>query len=379
MRHMKYLLPVITFVVIIFGLTALGLTAEEKTYSATEKRELQTRPKVKKKNIKNGKYQKKYETYLSDQFPGRDDWVRLQTGVSRLLGKKESNGVYFGRDHYLLEHYEDSDFEPDRMQMNIEALADFARSANERADVKVLMVPTKTWVLREKLPAFAPTYDEQIFYDALEKQFGAQGEQMLIPVETVLQAHKEEDIYYRTDHHWTTLGAWYGYRAYVEAAGGDPERVSEKQDFELVCSDFYGTTYAKVNQASQADKIYVYEPKSILQVIYNMGEKTTQSLFETEHLDSKDQYRVFTGGNQAVLEITGGIKNGKTLLLIKDSFANCMLPFLAEDFEKVVVIDLRQLNIGCDELMDMYEPTDVLVLYNSAQFAKDRDFALKCG
>lgn len=379
MRHMKYLWPVITFVVIIFGLTALGLTAEEKTYSATEKRELQTRPKVKKKNIKNGKYQKKYETYLSDQFPGRDDWVQLQTGVSRLLGKKESNGVYFGRDHYLLEHYEDSDFEPDRMQMNIEALADFARSANERADVKVLMVPTKTWVLREKLPAFAPTYDEQIFYDALEKQLGAQGEQMLIPVETVLQAHKEEDIYYRTDHHWTTLGAWYGYRAYVEATGGDPERVSEKQDFELVCSDFYGTTYAKVNQASQADKIYVYEPKSILQVIYNMGEKTTQSLFEKEHLDSKDQYRVFTGGNQAVLEITGGIKNGKTLLLIKDSFANCMLPFLAEDFEKVVVIDLRQLNIGCDELMDMYEPTDVLVLYNSAQFAKDRDFALKCG
>ena len=379
MKHMKYWLPIITFIVIIFGLTALGLTAEEKTYSATEKRELQTRPKAKKKTIKNGKFQKKYEVYLSDQFPGRDDWVQLQTGVSRLLGKKESNGVYFGRDHYLLEHYEDSDFEPDRMQMNIEALADFARSANERADVKVLMVPTKTWVLREKLPAFAPTYDEQIFYDALEKQFGAQGEQMLIPVETVLQAHKEEDIYYRTDHHWTTLGAWYGYRAYVEATGGDPERVSEKQDFELVCSDFYGTTYAKVNQASQADMIYVYEPKSILQVIYNMGEKTTQSLFETEHLDSKDQYRVFTGGNQAVLEITGGIKNGKTLLLIKDSFANCMLPFLAEDFEKVVVIDLRQLNIKCDELMDMYEPTDVLVLYNSAQFAKDRDFALKCG
>ena len=63
---------------------------------------------------------------------------------------------------------------------------------------------------------------------------------------------------------------------------------------------------------------------------------------------------------------------------VKDSFANCMLPFHAEDFEKIVVVDLRQLNIGCDALMDMFTPTDVLVLYNSAQFAADRDFAMKC-
>ena len=378
MKHMKYWLPIITFIVIIFGLTALGLTAEEKTYSATEKRELQTRPKAKKKTIKNGKFQKKYEVYLSDQFPGRDDWVQLQTGVSRLLGKKESNGVYFGKDHYLLEHYEDEDFEAERMQMNIEALADFARNANERADVKIMMVPTKTWVFQKKLPAFAPTFDEQIFYDTLKGQLAEQSEQMIIPVEKVLQSHNDEEIYYRTDHHWTTLGAWYGYGAYVEATGGSPDRVMEKKDLKLVCSDFYGTTYAKVNQSSRADEIRVYEPKAPLKVVYNMGEKTTQSLFETEHLDSKDQYRVFTGGNQAVLEITGGSHNGKILLMIKDSFANCMLPFLAEDFEKIVVVDLRQLNLGSDELMDLFAPTDVLILYNDAQFAKDREFAVKC-
>lgn len=378
MDRIKKWFPVVIFCVIIFGLTGLGLTAEERTYSSAEKRELQTMPKVKAKTIKNGKFQKKYETYLSDQFPGRDDWVQLQTFASRLFGKKESNGVYFGKDNYLLEHYEASDFEEERMLMNIEALAEFVRRAEKKADVKVMMVPTKTWVLQEKLPAFAPTFDEQVFYDALEEQLGEESSQILIPAAQVLQAHSMEEIYYRTDHHWTTLGAWYGYGAYVEATGGNLDGVLEKQDFELVCSDFYGTTYAKVNQASQADKIYVYEPKTTLEVIYNMGEKTTQTLYETEYLDSKDQYRVFTGGNQAVLEITGGAKNGKTLLLIKDSFANCMLPFLAEDFEKIVVVDLRQLNIGCDALMDMFAPTDVLVLYNSAQFAADRDFAIKC-
>ena len=378
MKQVKKWLPILMFVLIIFGLTGYGLVTEEKTYSATEKRELQTRPKAKKKTIKNGKFQKKYETYLSDQFPGRDEWVALQTNISRLFGKKESNGVYFGKDDYLLEYYDASDFDEEQMQTNIDVLVEFVNRVGERADVKVMMVPTKTWVMQEKLPLFAPTYDEQIFYDALQEKFSAVDEQTLIPVDQVLFAHRNEEIYYRTDHHWTTWGAWYGYSAYAQAMGISAEQVRKKSDLQLASSDFLGTTYAKVHQAAKADEISVYEPQTPLEVIYNMGEKTTQSLYETEFLDTEAQYRVFTGGNQAVLEITGGIQNGKTLLLIKDSFANCMLPFLVEDFEKVIVVDLRQLNVGCDALVDMFAPTDVLVLYNSAQFVRDRDFAAKC-
>ncbi|MDY3819401.1 MAG: DHHW family protein [Lachnospiraceae bacterium] len=378
MKQVKKWLPILMFVLIIFGLTGYGLVTEEKTYSATEKRELQTRPKAKKKTIKNGKFQKKYETYLSDQFPGRDEWVALQTNISRLFGKKESNGVYFGKDDYLLEQYDASDFDEEQMQTNIDVLVEFVNRVGERADVKVMMVPTKTWVMQEKLPLFAPTYDEQIFYDALHTKLSAVDEQTLIPVDQVLFAHRNEEIYYRTDHHWTTWGAWYGYSAYAQAMGISAEQIQKKSDLQLASSDFLGTTYAKVHQAAKADEISVYEPQTPLEVIYNMGEKTTQSLYETEFLNTEDQYRVFTGGNQAVLEITGGIQNGKTLLLIKDSFANCMLPFLTEDFEKVIVVDLRQLNVGCDALVDMFAPTDVLVLYNSAQFVRDRDFAAKC-
>lgn len=366
------------FLVIIFGLMGRGISAEEKTYSATEKRELQTRPKAKIKTIKNGKFQKKYETYLSDQFPGRDEWVQLQTGVQRLLGKTESNCVYFGKDNYLLEHYDASDFDGEQMQANFDALVGFVKDAKKTADVRVMMVPTKTWVMKKKLPAFAPSYEEQIFYDTLQKTIGGMADEVLVPVGDTLDWHSGEEIYYRTDHHWTTQGAWYGYEAYVKAVGGDPARAQEKREFRLVCSDFYGTTYAKVNQAPQADEIYVYEPEKALQVVYNMGEKTTQTLYETKYLNTADKYSVFTGGNQAVLEITGGEKNGKTLLVIKDSFANCMLPFLAEDFEKLVVVDLRQLNVSCSALLEMFTPTDVLILYNSAQFAQDIEFAIKC-
>lgn len=378
MKYLRQILPVFVFGVILFGLTTVSLTTEEKSYSASERRELQTRPKLTKKTIKNGKFQEKYETYLSDQFPGRDSWVQLQTNTSRLLGKKESNGVYFAKDDYLLEHYGEEDFSGKQAQKNRKALAKFVKKTKEQMNVRVMIVPTKTAILKEKLPAFAPVYDEQNFYRKLEEQLGDLSKEVLIPVTDELQAHKSEDIYYRTDHHWTTLGAWYGYSAYLKAVGDDRGQAIAKKELQLADSNFYGTTYAKVRQASRPDSIYLYEPTQQLTVVYNMGEKTTDTLYEMDNLTSKDPYSVFTGGNQPVLEITGGSKNGKVLMVIKDSFANCMVPFLAEDYEKLIVLDLRQLNARCSKLIEMFAPTDLLILYNSAQFAKDRDFAMKC-
>ena len=122
----------------------------------------------------------------------------------------------------------------------------------------------------------------------------------------------------------------------------------------------------------------MYEPQQPLTVVYNMGEKTTDTLYDTSFLDTQDQYSYFTGGNQPVIEVTGGIANGRTLLVIKDSFGNSMIPFLVEDYEKVVMVDLRQLNVKCKDLVNMFDPTDVLILYNTAQFAGDRDFSMKC-
>lgn len=378
----KKLLPVFIFFLVISGLAGAGIFSQEKTWSATEKRELQTRPKPKIKTIKKGSFQKKYERYLSDQFPARDLWVQVQTDALRLLGKRESNGVYFGKDDFLLERYDETDFDAERMKENIGALKRFVRSAGTQAQVRVMMVPTKTWAMRDHLPAFAPTWDEQIFYDALYEAFDEDGH-VLVPVERELVLRNTDDFqtYYRTDHHWTTRGALIGYEAYLKSLPADDakERVTEKSGLVHVRDGFLGTTYAKVHQAGRADAIYLYEPEKELSVVYNLGERTTDSLYETEYLEEEDKYSVFTGGNQAVIEISGGEKNGKTLLVIKDSFANCMIPFLAEDFERVVVVDLRQLNVGCEALLEMFLPTDVLVLYNSAQFVQDIEFAMKCG
>lgn len=369
-------LPGVIFMVLLLGLAGKEALSHQRTYSPVEKRELQTRPEISITKVLDGRFQKKYESYLRDQFPGRDHWVSFQTDMELFMGKNEIHNVYIGKNHYLLEHYTEKEFDPQQISKNLQALEKFVGKAKQNADVHVMMVPTKSWVLREKLPAFAPHYKEQKFYDALQQKL--EKEDVLISVEPVLDAHKEEEIYYRTDHHWTTLGAWYAYEQYTKAVGGDLQRAQGKKKFRCISKDFYGTTYAKINYARQADKIEIYEPAEKLRVVYNMGEKKTKTLYDFSFLKTADQYSVFTGGNQAVLEITGGIKNGKTLLLIKDSFANSILPFLAEDYEKLVVVDLRQLNVSGDRLLEMFSPTDILILYNSAQFAQDKEFEIKC-
>lgn len=369
-------LPGVIFMVLLLGLAGKEALSHQRTYSPVEKRELQTRPEISITKVLDGRFQKKYESYLRDQFPGRDHWVSFQTDMELFMGKNEIHNVYIGKNHYLLEHYTEKEFDPQQISKNLQALEKFVGKTKQNADVHVMMVPTKSWILREKLPAFAPHYKEQKFYDALQQKL--EKEDVLISVEPVLDAHKEEEIYYRTDHHWTTLGAWYAYEQYTKAVGGDLQRAQGKKKFRCISKDFYGTTYAKINYARQADKIEIYEPADKLRVVYNMGEKKTKTLYDVSFLKTADQYSVFTGGNQAVLQITGGIKNGKTLLLIKDSFANSILPFLAEDYEKLVVVDLRQLNVSGDRLLEMFSPTDILILYNSAQFAQDKEFEIKC-
>ena len=160
-------LPGVIFMVLLLGLAGKEALSHQRTYSPVEKRELQTRPEISITKVLDGRFQKKYESYLRDQFPGRDHWVSFQTDMELFMGKNEIHNVYIGKNHYLLEHYTEKEFDPQQISKNLQALEKFVGKAKQNADVHVMMVPTKSWVLREKLPAFAPHYKEQKFYDAL--------------------------------------------------------------------------------------------------------------------------------------------------------------------------------------------------------------------
>lgn len=383
MKKGRSIILCLVFFLMIYGISILGLVQKEHSYSSSEKRMLQTFPKISVKRVLKGKFQKKYETYLSDQFPARDQWIQVKSIAERLAGKTESNQVFFGKKQYLLEKYTKEDFHKKQIKKNVQALKEFIekmQAEDKKDNVKVLMVPSKTNILKDYLPLFAESYDETIFYEMLEKELP---KHVLVPVKEILEKHKEEYIYYRNDHHWTTLGAWYGYQAYLQACDNDSEKEKEKlaqkkkQALKSVSNNFLGTTYSKINMYSKKDEIFVYEPEGTFSVVYNQGEKTEDSFYQWKYLEEEDQYSVFSGGNQGILEITGGKENGKVLMLIKDSFANCMIPFFMEDYEKVIVVDMRQINAGLSMVMRMYQPSHVIVLYNIVQFMQDRDFAIK--
>ena len=175
-------LPGVIFMVLLLGLAGKEALSHQRTYSPVEKRELQTRPEISITKVLDGRFQKKYESYLRDQFPGRDHWVSFQTDMELFMGKNEIHNVYIGKNHYLLEHYTEKEFDPQQISKNLQALEKFVGKTKQNADVHVMMVPTKSWVLREKLPAFAPHYKEQKFYDALQQKLEKEDVPVFLPL-----------------------------------------------------------------------------------------------------------------------------------------------------------------------------------------------------
>lgn len=353
----------------------------DHTYSSAERRLLQKRPKFTKKTVLRGKFQSKYEVYLSEQFPGREQLVTLQTKVSRMLGNKDANGVYFGADDYLLEQYREQDFDWAQVEENISRTAEFLQ---EYPNARVMFVPAKSSMLSNKLPMFAELSGEQRFFEMAGRMIS---DSQRIFVDEVLNEHKDEYIYYRTDHHWTTHGAYYAYEIWADHMGL-PAVPKDRYDITDVSDSFLGTTFAKVRTGGRADTISLYEQKDgpAFSLDYNMGEFQSDSFYDMSMIDSDDPYGVFFGGNQAFIDIRrdaeekeqdkdAGKNKEKTLLIIKDSFGNCFAPLAAGHYARTIVVDLRHVNIPVSKLLSVYPADDILILYNSIQFMEDSDIS----
>jgi len=216
-------------------------------------------------------------------------------------------------------------------------------------------------VLTDNPPAYAPLAD----YAAVLQVLTDAGVDT-VDVMSALSAHSDASIYYRTDHHWTSLGAYYAYCAW---RGIEPNADEWTQ--EVLCDNFYGTTWNKVPLPSvPAEEITAWYKHKNRSVSYNSGEYETDSIYERKYLDGSDQYAVFLNSNQAQTVIEGSGKSGK-LLLIKDSYGNTFAQFPVEDYAEVHVIDLRFFKGDVAEYAKENGITDTLVLYGTQNFVKD--------
>lgn len=350
-----------SFFCLLLAVSALiGLLMPDRYYSEREKRTLTQKPKFTVANFISGEFSDELEKYLTDQVPLRDGWVTMKTYMELTIGKRESVGVYICKDKYLMDKF--TSYSKKQLVANAAALVDLQEKlAAEGISMNTILVPMAAQVLTDKLPAYAPVADYAAILQVLTDA-GVDTTDVL----SALVAHSSENIYYRTDHHWTSLGAYYAYCAW---RGIEPNVDEWTQ--EVLCDDFYGTTWNKVPLPTvPAEEITAWYKHINRSVSYNNGQYETDSIYERKYLSGSDQYAVFLNSNQAQTVIEGSGKSGK-LLLIKDSYGNTFSQFPVEDYAEVHVLDLRFFKGDVTEYAKENGITDTLVLYGTQSFVKD--------
>ncbi len=353
------------------GVFVLSLLLPDKDFSPLENRYLQKVPVLSVDSLKDGEFMADAEAYAADHIVGRDFWVALKAWCERLSGKQENNGVYFGKEDTLINHLDQPDMDALYEKMgHVTTLAD-------NVDVPVCfgLIPSAASVWRDRLPHYdAPTADEQAIIQALTDRSTSDG---LVDVFDALSPHSEEDIYYRTDHHWTSLGAYYGYTAVMEALGMTPVPLSDYEK-STVSTDFYGTIFSSSGvRWVKPDSIDTYVPEEGISVTnYFDGNPTEGELYVEKHLEQKDKYPYFLGGNQPLCVVKGRNPDAPKLLLIRDSYADAMAPFLAESFSEVHLYDLRYNLMSVKNYIEQNDIDQVVVLYSLSNFIIDSNLFL---
>jgi hypothetical protein len=282
------------------------------------------------------------------------------------IGKREINGVYISDERLIQKITIDSNI----VNGNIDGINAFAARYN--VPIFVTIIPTSAAIYPENIPEYAPNPDQKAFindvYQSLDKSITT------IDIFDILTVNRENYIYYRTDHHWTTDGAFTAYQALGEELGLSPLN-SESFDVETIATDFRGSLYSKVlYNGTIPDSVDVYHSRSgnktkdvEIYLTLDSPPNVMEDLYIDEFLTLKNKYGFFFGGDRPLININTASEGGK-ILIFKDSYANCFVPFLTEHYNKITMLDMRYINVPLDEVVDVNEYDQVMFFYNVFSF-----------
>ena len=365
----------LAFSLFFVGLFALDLITPDRAYSELENTTLSQRPSLSSFSADGlNKFFTAYTKYVKDQVAGRDSWVALQSTVeTKVMQKEQSGGILLGKEHMMFPRtYGLVSSETRTLPKNTAALE--ALCQRYPGLVNVMLVPAASAVYPENVPAGAPLLDEDRYLDALSEAVQTAGGRF-VDVRQTLADHKGEYIYYRTDHHWTSTGAYYAYQQLCTALGLTPFDPSAHTA--RTAEGFYGTHYSKARTPdAEPDTITYYDLPNAL-TIYTVAapgqpaEGKTTGLYDTDKLSVYDKYAMFLHGNNGLSRIKGDGTGRGRILVIKDSYANCFVPYLTANYADIDVVDFRNYNYGLDQLIADNGYDQILVLYSFDSFKSD--------
>ncbi len=336
-------------------------------------------PKLTAEGILDGGYMEEYGEYFTKRFCGKSIFRGLHFSVQTTFGKRESEGIYKGEGQYLLEKIA----VPDEKAMgeNIQKIQELA-GTYYNIPIYFMLVPNAANIQSEKLPAYAVGLDQTKQFDKIRESLGAGI--TWVEVSKALMKHSDEELYYRTDNNWTSLGAHYGYEALAAAMELDTSKAPELTHY-VVNNDYIGTLAKQSGYGKgYEDSITIYVPKntknSIRTVMSNMDtKKKYATLYDSMKLEKEDKYSLFLGGDAGMIDIRTTADTTDRLLILKDSFANCLIPFLVPYYREIVAVDPALYEGSIQEIMQKTKFTSILFLYSGNSFVTDKDISRVLG
>lgn len=361
------------FLAFLFGFSLINLLWPKRTISTLENRRLAAFPTVSVDKLVSGKAAEELEVWAQDQVAFRDSLLWLESAMSAIgLQKVEENGILLGKDGWMFTEQ----FDPqaaDYLERNLDAVCNFAERYPGR--VYFMLAPSAAVIYPEELPFAAPMVDENAMLDGIFARVASAGAAVLDPRE-IFTDQKEEGLYYRTDHHWTTQGAYLAYRLFADTKGLAPF-VADPAKSKAV-PDFYGTHYSATRRWNVVPDTITWYPMQIAMTVYKVAGEAkfsptfTGPMIDEDKFSTRDKYAAFLGGNNGYTELGGdGVGN---LLVVKDSYANCFVPFLTPHYRTIGIVDFRGYAYGLDSLIQERGYDEILILYNYQTFISDKDF-----
>ena len=368
-RHNRLLTLILLALIIL--LNVLGLAFKDVDFSDIENRAMAQKPQITREGLLDGSAAEAVQSWFSDQFAFRSRLVGLKTKLDKLFGKREINGVYIGKGGYLMEVPASPD--PEWFDKNLDAINDFA-GRHKDLNLYMSVVPNAAYILTDYMPGQAPVRDQSQDTAAITSRLP--DNVTYLDVTETMRAHQSEGIYYKTDHHWTSLGARYAFEAMAEGLG--LTNIGHDYTVYTVADDFTGTMASKASIYDSTDAVQLYVPagvKNDFMVTYPGTGGESCAMYSSAALEARDKYTVFFGGNYGMVDIKTVNNNKKCLLLIKDSYANSFVQFLTPYYEHIIMVDPRYYYDDLEQLIASQTVTDVLFLYNMNTYLEDRSLA----
>lgn len=353
------------FLVILCISLLVNLLTPDQQISQMENRRLVQLPAFSLSALLSEDYYDNLDDWFTDQLVGRNFLIHTSYALKKALGIRKIDNVYLGKDTLIKKA---SSPDEDVVEKNTTAISQF--SIYTELPTTLLLSPTAFQINSDLLPAFAKSDIEQETIDQIGTSLDASVNN--VNLISALQEHNQEQLYYKTDHHWTSLGAYYAYCAWMNSLQENPSSLSEYSIYQ-VSETFQGTLASTAGSFGLKDEIDIYVAKDTPDyvVTYGSSHEKVASMYQVEALSEKDQYQVFFGGNEALIHIDTLNDNGKNLLLLKDSYANTLVQFLLPYYQSITLVDPRYYYEDLDTIINSYLISEVMLCFNYEQFVTD--------